>query len=235
MDRLVRQRREDLDAKNKKLFQGMDGYPLPTAGDFEFLVGTGILLALSQQSSGRSCQAVGEKTPENAFYFPNLKRLFPGAKFIGVARDPRDTLTSAWHLVRRREGHGEQTEAKSAFVVGAIEAVGQFLRALLDLRRRYPDDVMIVTYEDLSHTPDPALAHMFRFLGVTDAPEIVARCIDETRFIAMSGGRPPGEERSGAFFRKGVAGDWVTTLTPELSAAVVKQIGWMFAEFGWQP
>ena len=51
----------------------------------------------------------------------------------------------------------------------------------------------------------------------------------------MSGGRPAGEERSGAFFRKGIAGDWATTLTPELSAAVVKQIGWMFAEFGWQP
>jgi hypothetical protein len=234
MDGLVRRRREELEAKNNKLFKGMEGYPLPAAGDFELLVGTGVLLALSQQSMGRTCLAVGEKTPENAFYFPNLKRLFPGAKFIGVARDPRDILTSAWHLVRRRDAQGEETEAKSAFVRSAVAAVGQFLRALLDLRRRFPADAMIVTYEDLSCTPDTALAQMFRFLGVTDATEVVARSIEQTRFASMNGGRPSGEERSGSFFRKGVAGDWVTTLTPELSAMVVKEIGWMFAEFGWQ-
>jgi hypothetical protein len=235
MDGLVRRRREDLEAKNNKLFKGMEGYPLPAAGDFEFLVGTGVLLALSQQTMGRTCLAVGEKTPENVFYFPNLKRLFPGAKFIGVARDPRDILTSAWHLVRRRDAQGDETEAKSAFLHSAVDAVGTFLRALLDLRRRYPADAMIVTYEDLTRTPDTALGQMFRFLGVTDAPEIVTRSIERTRFTSMSGGRPAGEERSGSFFRKGVAGDWVTTLTPEQSAVVVKEIGWMFAEFGWRP
>jgi hypothetical protein len=231
---LMQRRREELEAKNTRLFKEMGGYPVPAAGDLEFLVGSGILLALSQQSKGRSCLAIGEKTPENAFYFPNMKRLFPGAKFVGVARDPRDTLTSAWHLVRKQGSPGEEGAEKTEFVRRTVEPVGRFLRAMVDLKRRYPGDAMIVTYEDLSRTPETALAAVFRFLGVTDATEVVAGCIERTRFAAMSGGRAAGVERSGSFFRKGIAGDWVSTLTPELSAFVVREIGGVFAEFGWE-
>jgi hypothetical protein len=233
MGLLMQRRREELAAKNTKLFKEMEGYPLPAAGDFEFLVGSGILLALSQQNAGRHCLAIGEKTPENAFYFPNLKRLFPGAKFIGVARDPRDTLTSAWHLVQKHGSEGDTEEAKLAFVRRAVGSVGQFLRAMLDLRRRYAADAMIVTYEDLSRTPETVVAGMFRFLDVTDAPEVVARCVEQSRFPAMSGGRAAGVEHSGSFFRKGIAGDWVSTLTPEMSALVLKELGGLFTEFGW--
>jgi hypothetical protein len=234
MGGLMRWRREELEAKNTKLFVGMEGYPLPAAGDFEFLVGSGILLALSQQCAGRSCLAIGEKTPENAFYFPNLKRLFPGAKFIGVARDPRDTLTSAWHLVQKRGSQGDTAEAREAFVRRAVEAVVQFLRAMADLRRRYAADAMIVTYEDLSCAPEAVLTKVFRFLGVADAPDIVAHCVEQTRFAAMSGGRAAGVERSGAFFRKGIVGDWASTLTPEVGAFVLDEVGGLFAEFGWE-
>jgi hypothetical protein len=50
----------------------------------------------------------------------------------------------------------------------------------------------------------------------------------------MSGGRAAGVERSGSFFRKGIAGDWVSTLTPEMSTWVLAEIGGLFPEFGWQ-
>ncbi len=234
MGLLMQRRRDELEAKNTRLFKEIEGYPLPAAGDLEFLVGSGILLALAQQCAGRSCLAIGEKTPENVFFFPNLKRLFPAAKFIGVARDPRDTLTSAWHLVHKHGTQGDTVEAKAAFVRRAADSLGQFLRAMLDLRRRYAADAMIVTYEDLSRTPEAVLAAVFRFLGVTDAPETVARCIERTRFAAMTGGRPAGVERSGSFFRKGVAGDWTSTLTPEMAEVVVQELGSLFPAFGWK-
>lgn len=234
MGALMQRRRAELEAKNTKLFKESAGYPLPGASDFEFLVGSGILLALAQQSAGRTCQAIGEKTPENVFYFPNLRRLFPGAKFVGVARDPRDTLTSAWHLVRKPSATEDEEAAKAAFVQSTIEAVGAFLRAMLELRRRYPKNAMIVTYEDLSQTPEIALGEVFRFLGVTDAPEVVRRCVELTRFETMSGGRPAGVERSGSFFRKGIAGDWASTLTPAMNDQVLAQIGDLFPAFGWE-
>jgi hypothetical protein len=216
------------------LFKETSGYPLPAADDFEFLVGSAILLALSQQCAGTSCLAIGEKTPENAFYFPNLKRIFPGAKFIGVARDPRDTLVSAWHLIRKAGPYQDEEAAKMAHVRRSTATLGQFVRAMLGLRERYPNDTTIIVYEDLLRSPEPILAKTFRLLGVTDTPDIVARCIGQASFTAMSGGRPAGVERSGSFFRKGVAGDWMSTLTPAMHELILRELGWMFPHFGWQ-
>jgi hypothetical protein len=51
----------------------------------------------------------------------------------------------------------------------------------------------------------------------------------------MSGGRHQGQAKEGAFLRKGVAGDWRSTLTPEMNALVLKDLGWMFPHFGWEP
>src|SRR4051794_30155810 len=48
MGALMQRRRADLEAKNARLFKETGGYPLPAAGDMEFLVGSGILLALAQ-------------------------------------------------------------------------------------------------------------------------------------------------------------------------------------------
>jgi hypothetical protein len=233
MGTMMQQRRQDLEDKNVTLFKDVGGgYPLPAADDFEFLVGSAILLALSQQCAGGSYLAVGEKTPENVFYFPNLKRNFPGAKFIGVARDPRDTLISAWHLVQK--AGGEDVSTMMAFVRRSVGAVGDFLRKMLEVAQRYPDDAMIVTYEALLTSPELVLAETFRFLGVADTPEIVRHCVGQASFVTMSGGRATGVERSGSFVRKGVAGDWRTALTPETNEFVLREIGWMFPRFGWE-
>src|ERR1700722_16804848 len=102
MDSLMAERSRALKAKNIGIFRHNSGYPLPEADDTEFLLRTAILLALRQQTAGKACRAVGEKTPENVFFFPRLKRLFPGAKLICIARDPRDVLTSAWHFFHKQ-------------------------------------------------------------------------------------------------------------------------------------
>jgi hypothetical protein len=64
--------------KNERLFRHSGGFPPPAAEDVEMLLGTAILLALERQRDGKPCRAIGEKTPENVFFFPRLKRLFPG-------------------------------------------------------------------------------------------------------------------------------------------------------------
>jgi hypothetical protein len=82
----------------------------------------------------------------------------------------------------------------------------------------------------------PALvaAQLFRFLGVSDRAEVVAECVARTSFAALSGGRSPGVAQNGTFFRKGVVGDWRSTLTPEMNEMVLRELGWMFTQFGWQ-
>jgi len=227
-------RREALEAKNTGLFSHTSGYPLPRPDDVEFLLGTAILLALRQQSDGRSCRAIGEKTPENVFFFPRLKQLFPQAKCIAVARDPRDVLTSAWHFFHKPMADEDEIAAKFAFIDLALPPLNQGGRAIIDLAANYPADVMTVTYESLRRTPELVVSNMFRFLSVSDASGIVADCVARTSFAAQTGGRPAGTEQNGAFFRKGVSGDWASTLTPEMNALVVRELGWMFPHFGWR-
>jgi hypothetical protein len=235
LERLLTQRRQALEAKNTRLFRHSGGYPLPSVDDAEFLVGTAVLLALRQQSAGKTCLAIGEKTPENVFFFPRLKRLFPGAKFIGIARDPRDVLTSAWHFFHRPAPGEDEAAEMGAFIRNALPSLAEGARAMIALAQSNPGDCMTLTYETLNRTAAPTVAELFRFLGVSDAGDVVAECLARASFATMTGGRPPGVEQKESFFRKGVVGDWTSTLTPEMNAMVLRELGWMFPHFGWQP
>ena len=76
---------------------------------------------------------------------------------------------------------------------------------------------------------------LFRLLGVSDDAATIATCLERTAFATATGGRPAGVEDRHAFYRKGVAGDWRATLTPEMNALVLRELGWMFPLFGWTP
>lgn len=231
----MKRRSEVLTAKNTGLFGHTGGYPLPSAVDVEFLVGTAVLSSLRQFNAPESCRAIGEKTPENVFFFPRLKQLFPKAKCIAIARDPRDVLTSAWHFFHKPAAGEDETAAKFAFIRLALPSLDQGARATLDLAARYPADVMTVTYENLRRSPQLVVSNMFRFLSVSDASNIVADCVARTSFAALTGGRQPGTEQQGAFFRKGIVGDWASTLTPDMNQLMLRELGWMFPHFGWKP
>jgi hypothetical protein len=228
-------RRKALQTKNEGLFKHTGGYPLPTAEDTEFLAGTAMLLALSQQSGTKDCQAFGEKTPENVFYFARYRTLFPRAKFIAIARDPRDVLTSAWHFFRKPAPGDDDRAAKLDFIQSALPSLAEGARTMLAFGEQHPSAYRMVTYERLRDDPAPAVADLFHFLGLSDSVETVRACLAETSFVAATGGRPPGMAENGAFLRKGVVGDWRSTLTPEMNDLVLRELGWMFPYFGWAP
>jgi hypothetical protein len=239
LDALVGRRRQALQAKNEQIFRHTGGYALPTEAEAEaeadHLLGTGILLALERQRAGRPVRAIGEKTPENLFLFARLKRVFPGAKLICIARDPRDVLASAWHFFQKPVAAAEDDAAKIAFIKIATPPISAGARTMLALERRYPEDYRMVTYEGLCREPEPLLAGLSRFLGVTDRPEILRDCIAKTAFSAQTGGRSPGMERNGSFFRSGTVGSWRGTFSAEMNALILTELGWMFQDFGWQP
>jgi hypothetical protein len=229
---VMQRRRELLQGKNTRLFRDLGGYPLPDPEDVEYLAGSAILMALAQQCRGHPYLIVGEKTPENVFYFPNLKRLFPAAKFVGIARDPRDVLVSAWHLIPKERRQGDAALQRLAFVRKAVGDVSKFTNGMLTLQQRYPDDVLIVTYEALLSSPESIIAGLYRFLGAAVSPAIVADSIARTTFAAMSG-RPAGTTDNDAFMRKGISGDWRTQLTPEMNQLILAQCAPLFSRFGW--
>ena len=233
MDAVMAQRRQALADKNATTFKDFAGFALPAERNSDVLLGTAILLELRQQCAAKPCHAVGEKTPENVFLFPRLKRLFPQAKFIGIARDPRDSLSSAWHFwAKPNLGRGGGA-AQAEFVMAELAGLEEGLGCCLDHAAAYPDDCRIFTYESLLRIPEPIVAGLFRFLDVSDAPDLVRGCVEAGSFMRLSGGRAPGDELDAAFLRKGVAGDWATTLPAGLADAIVDRLAWAFTAFGW--
>jgi hypothetical protein len=233
IEALLASRTKALDDKNRTVFRHGGGYPLPGPDDAAHLLGTAILLALERQIGGKMVRAVGEKTPENVFFFDRLKRVFPTAKFIGIARDPRDVLTSAWHFFHCRTESGDDTAAKTAFIRSALPSIDKGARAMLDLAGRYAADCYIVTYETMHAAPGSTAERLFRFLRVSDASNLVSDCVARTSFAAATAGQPADSVRDGSFFRKGVVGDWRSTLTPAMSDLILQDLGWMFPAFGW--
>ena len=233
LEAAMAERRKALRAKNEALFKHTGGYPLPTPEETEFLAGSAMLLALSRQSGTKDCQAFGEKTPENVFFFARFKALFPRAKFIAIARDPRDVLTSAWYFFRKPAPGDDDRAAKTDFIRTALPSLAEGARIMLAFGEQHPGAYRMVTYERLREDPEPAVADLFRFLGLSSNVETVRACLAETSFVAATGGRPPGIAENGAFLRKGVVGDWRSTLTPAMNDLVLQELGWMFPYFGW--
>ena len=108
------------------------------------------------------------------------------------------------------------------------------LKASRSLAEQFPAGCLVVTYERLRAAPETEAARLFGFLGVSTDAAVVADCVARTSFAALSGGRPAGEGRDGTFYRKGVAGDWRSTFTDEMSDFMLQELGWMFPRFGWR-
>jgi hypothetical protein len=233
IDMLVEYRRTVLGTKNATTFKDFEGYPLPGRDDADALLGTAILLALRQQCAGQAYLAVGEKSPENTFLFPRVKALFPAAKFIGIARDPRDSLSSAWHFWAKTQPGSDAPGAKMAFVEASLPAIEEGLQRFAAYTDEYRQDVRIFTYESLLQMPGPIVAGLFRFLDVSDDPAIVDACVQGASFASLTGGRPAGVVEDGAFLRKGVAGEWESTLPADAAALVVDRLSWAYDWFAW--
>lgn len=233
IESLMSQRMKELQAKNQNLFQHTGGYPLPMADDGEFLAATVILLALQQQAEGKEYLAYGEKTPENVFYFARFRKYFPRAKFVTIARDPRDVLTSAWHFFRKPHFDQDNVMEKFAFIREALPSISQGAKVALDFARQNPEISHLVTYERLHHNPVQEIFKLFEFLGLAVDETIVTHCIEQTTFSKVTGGRPSGVAQNGSFMRKGIVGDWTSTLTPAMNDLILNELGWMFPSFGW--
>jgi hypothetical protein len=234
LEALIRERRLALEAKNTVLFKHTGGYPLPDGDHVETLLGTAILLALQQQCAETPCRAVGEKTPENVFLFPRLKRLFPRAKLLVIARDPRDALASAWHMFYRKSPDEDETAAKLAFLHTALPPIVEGTRMMLGFEHQYPQDYMSVTYEALHTNQARELTRAFEFLGVSTDPGVVSDCMQRTGFAVLTGGRPAGEKDAASFHRRGLPGGWEETLNQEMNDMILRHLAWSFPKFGWR-
>ena len=117
---------------------------------------------------------IGEKTPNNAFYFSELGRLFPDAYFIHVIRDGRDVVRSLlqkdWKNANGQLMPITQDPARAAaYWKGAVQA-GQQAARQGELSDRYIE----VRYEELVREPESVLRSLFAFIGEAWEPSVLA-------------------------------------------------------------
>ena len=233
VDKMYREHSDLLHKKNAEIFANKEGYPIPEDDEADFILGMSALSTLSRQHPSPLVRAVGEKTPENIFFVPRLKRIFPNSKLIVVVRDPRDVLTSAWHFFGKPKSSDSSPQSIEAFVRSALPSIDHGLRATIALQQQYPSDTFVVSYEKLLDAPMPVVQAMLALLGVAASADQARICLDGAKFPEGRGAPDQRVEAQGTFLRIGLKRTWPQTLDEELEAEIVARLGWSFDYFAW--
>lgn len=160
------------------------------------------------------------------------------AKYIYVARNPRDTCVSYYHFTRESIGGSGYTEATfdeyfELFLNGHIPYGDYFDHIRRWHENKRNGNVLFLTYEDMLQDPGNAILQVARFISdsdhdyeqvlTSDNNSILDKVIENTTFKNMKD--MPVVIRSATstscgdasldtgvrvnFFRKGVVGDWM--------------------------
>lgn len=197
-----------------------------------------------------------EYTPYNA-----------GAKYVYVARNPRDTCVSYYHFTREGMGGSSYVDASfdeyfELFANGEVPYGDYFDHVLTWYERRFDENVLFLTYEDMLADPANAVLRVARFISddFIDYEKILRendnallkRVVENTTFRNMKD--MPVVIRSATssscgdasldtgvrvnFFRKGVVGDWMNHFNAEqvrrLDERMHEKVGGTGIEHLWQ-
>ncbi len=218
----------------ESVYEGQPPYPPLVQADLDQVVRDFIISRLMTRNPGPEIRWIGDKTPRYSIELPALQRLFPQARFIHIVRDPRDVAVSRVHHTARG-GHQDRVagEALIQFVRNAAQVWLETVKRVSDFTAKNPDVIHTVRYEAMLADPRGETRKMLRFLGADHDDALVDRISDATSFEAMSG-RKPGKEDPDSFLRKGVAGDWVGRLEPEVLAALDETCGSAMRDWGYR-
>uniref|UniRef100_A0ACD5XRJ2 Uncharacterized protein n=1 Tax=Avena sativa TaxID=4498 RepID=A0ACD5XRJ2_AVESA len=155
-------------------------------------------------------------------------------KIVYVCRDPKDGLVSMWYFAKSIMPAGSTYTFSDMFEHachgetpnGPIwDNILSYWRA----SRAHPDKVLFLRYEEMLLDPGHAVTNLARFLGVpfTAAEEAEGTSADIVELCSFKAMKVLPANNTGTFtmlgfphrslFRKGVAGDWVDHMTPEMA------------------
>jgi len=162
-----------------------------------------------------------QKTHKNPDQVP-----FNGGIVIYAIRDPRDVFVSYHYFMSSKNARfWGRLRYYLLGILGKPQQIKWFLSKWEQHVRRWsPHSQMFISYDKL-------LAQGSKYLGdlLSDDPfgvdgVRVDQAYDHFSFEKMSGGRKPGSEDKGSFFRKGVSGDWQNHFSPEEVALFTRSL-----------
>jgi sulfotransferase family protein len=196
---------------------------------------------LTKEVARTGKKIVGDKSPQHTACLDEIYEIYPDARTIHIVRDGRDVAVSAmhhwWRLAKDQPGGvfeltPKELEIRDAYLEDreGFLASGRSIfteKRLSQLARRwgyrvgkahrdgtalYGERYLEIRYEDLLRDPPDTLRRALGLLGAHTDGKVIERCIQASSFERVSS-RQRGEEDSGSFFRKGVAGDWRSVFT----------------------
>ncbi|XP_040382174.1 cytosolic sulfotransferase 5-like [Oryza brachyantha] len=157
-----------------------------------------------------------------------------GCKVVYICRDPKDMVVSLHQFLRRLQPDLSFADMFDSVAVDGTAPYGPMWDHVLGYWRASlarPDRVLFLTYEDLLQDAGEHVRAMARFMGrpfspAEEAAGAVEAAVELCSFEKMKGLEVNRRGTSGsyksmprdAFFRKGVAGDWVNHMSPEMAA-----------------
>jgi len=116
-----------------------------------------LLSAMRYMTDKSPYEIIAEKTPTNALFIPRIRKMFPDAKIVFLARDGREVCASA---CKKWYGNTNRTYLK----VAALWVL---------IARQYRKDVkniphLLLRYEDITADPEQWLPKLFEYIGVSE-------------------------------------------------------------------
>ena len=157
------------------------------------------------------------------------------AKYIYVARNPKDTLVSVWHHKNRMILPGVKDTWKvfmSNILSGKTGLYGNWFDHVLEWwKHKDEENILFLKYEDMKKDLSQSVHTISHFIGIEDATsELIDKVVEQSSFESMS--QDPNANYNwiigslmtaeGAFMRKGVVGDWKNYFSSEQNASFDK-------------
>lgn len=196
-------------------------------------------------------QEIGYHKIHDAYtYLPDQKPLVPPDACLGAIyfiRNPLDVAISfANHSCCSIDQAIEQMgQLKYAFCKGKHKQHNQLRQWLLSWSlhvkswTRVADiNIHVIRYEDMKLNPLPTFTKAFQFLKLDVTQQAVEQAIDQSSIEKLQDyeeqfGFNEKPARVGRFFRKGVVGDWQTTLSKEQIKKIINDHGDIMQKYGY--
>ena len=122
-----------------------------------------VCLSYSSVFDKKEIKFIGDKNPAYSLFIHRIHKLFPEAKIIHITRDYRDNYLSL---------------IKVNFEVPIVPLViyrWKFaLHQMWKLKKKYPDLIYSIKYEDLASEPEQEFGKLCRFLGIDYDPSVMS-------------------------------------------------------------
>ena len=127
------------------------------------------------------------KAPNHSFRLFAIRRIFPDAKFINIARDPRAVVNSMFDRYQKEGEFEIGITVRNLAKFNDLDQLGKFAwrykeitDAIHDFSKAFPDSILTIFYEDLLENPQNVLKKIFSFCDL-EIPENFDKMIPYTR------------------------------------------------------